>query len=219
MIAGRILVLASMVALLLVPTGATQAAWLSTPREAPTPPTEMTRTPWQRTGETYRTQVTWTPAAGTSVTGYSVDIVRGDELILELEITRPVIILRKLLRGTAYTVRVAAVNDDGVSEPAELRMFTPGKVPPDTDPGELAGPPPRLTAISPATGRPGTRVTISGSNFDNLRYVKFGPRLAAFYVSGTTIVAIAPAGSGTVDIEVMSAGGASTLRKAYTYRP
>ena len=215
----RVLAIAGLVVLLVAPTGVTQAALPSTPREAPTPPTEMTRTPWQRTGETYRTQVTWTPPVGSAVTGYSVDVERGDELILELEVTRPVIILRKLLRGTAYTLRVAAINDDGVSEPAELTMFTPGRVPPDTDPGELAGPPPRLSAISPATGQVGTRVTITGSNFDNLRYVKFGSRLAAFYLRGTTIVAIAPTGSGTVDIEVMSAGGATTLRKAYTYRP
>lgn len=214
----RFLAITGLVVLLVAPTGVTQAAQVAFPRLTPTPPTDMTRTPWQRTGETYRTQVTWTPPVGSAVAGYSVDVERGDELILELEVTRPVVILRKLIRGTAYTVRVAAINDDGVSEPAELRMFTPGKVPPDTDPGELAGPSPRLTAISPATGPAGTRVTITGSNFDNLRYVKFGSRLAAFYLRGTTIVAIAPTGSGTVDIEVMSAGGASTLRKAYTYR-
>ena len=58
----------------------------------------------------------------------------------------------------------------------------------------------------PATG--GTSVTITGTNLTGATTVKFGSTSAAFTVnSASWITAVSPAGSGTVDMSVTTAGG------------
>jgi IPT/TIG domain-containing protein len=80
-------------------------------------------------------------------------------------------------------------------------------------------PAPRVTGISttsgPATG--GTSVTIAGTGFTAATSVEFGTTAAASFTitSDTSITAIAPAASaGTVDVTVVSAGGASATTSA-----
>ena len=203
------------------PVDALQSA---TPRSVPTPPRDIARSPWKRNGQTYRTTVSWKAPADTGgweLSGYEVEVERDGEVILELDVENPAIILRKLLRGTTYTLRVRAVNEDGTGEPVILRLTTPGTVPPDdggADPGELAGPRPRITAITPPKGRVGSFITITGDNLDNLRYIRVGSRLAGFYInSSAQLIVTVPPGSGTVDVQVMTLGGQYTAKKAFTY--
>jgi uncharacterized repeat protein (TIGR02543 family) len=73
---------------------------------------------------------------------------------------------------------------------------------------------PAVTIISPATGTTagGTSVTITGQNFIGTTGVKFGTSDAVFTVdSATQITATAPAGTGEVNITVITPGGTSTV--------
>nr|WP_308343867.1 IPT/TIG domain-containing protein [Streptomyces sp. MK37H] len=73
--------------------------------------------------------------------------------------------------------------------------------------------PPVISSVSPAAGSPGggTPVTLTGSNFTQATVVRFGPNFALSYtvVSATQITAVAPPGSGTVQITVTTPGGTS----------
>jgi hypothetical protein len=77
---------------------------------------------------------------------------------------------------------------------------------------------PSVTAISPAEGPAagGTEVTISGSDLDNAMAVAFGPNLVTSFVSDTAgqLVVNSPAGSGTVNVTVITAGGTSATSPA-----
>ncbi|GAA0949817.1 hypothetical protein GCM10009575_072380 [Streptomyces rhizosphaericus] len=67
--------------------------------------------------------------------------------------------------------------------------------------------------MNPAAGSPGggTPVTLTGSNFTQAMAVRFGPNFALSYtvVSATQITAVAPPGSGTVQITVTTPAGTS----------
>ena len=69
----------------------------------------------------------------------------------------------------------------------------------------------------------GTSVTITGSNLDEATAVTFGSTAATSFKmeSGTSIVAVAPAGTGTVDVSVSTPGGTSATSSAdeFTYSP
>ncbi|MBI0317507.1 IPT/TIG domain-containing protein [Streptomyces javensis] len=73
--------------------------------------------------------------------------------------------------------------------------------------------PPVISSVSPAVGSPGggTPVTLTGSNFTQATAVRFGPNFALSYtvVSATQITAVAPPGSGTVQITVTTPAGTS----------
>ncbi|WP_235445011.1 beta strand repeat-containing protein [Streptomyces sioyaensis] len=78
---------------------------------------------------------------------------------------------------------------------------------------------PVLSALSPSSGPAagGTVVTLSGSGFTGATAVRFGAVPASFtVVSSTQIAATAPAGSGTAQVTVTTAGGTSN-GVAYTY--
>ncbi|MGX1747959.1 IPT/TIG domain-containing protein [Brevundimonas sp. NPDC055320] len=81
--------------------------------------------------------------------------------------------------------------------------------------------PPTVSSISPAAGptTAGTKVTIIGTNFTHATGVTFGEKSALGYAvnSDTQITATAPAGTGTVDIRVTTAGGAVSAADQYTY--
>jgi hypothetical protein len=88
--------------------------------------------------------------------------------------------------------------------------------------------PPRVTAVTPAFGRPGggTPVTISGAAFradpPTGMSVLFGgaPATNVVRVSLTTVTATAPAGSGTVNVTVRNFDGQQVvLPGAFTYAP
>lgn len=88
---------------------------------------------------------------------------------------------------------------------------------------DLSEPVPAVTALSPSSGPAagGTTVTITGINFTGATNVKFGATSAPSFVvvSSTTIAAVAPAGTGTVDVTVTTPGGTSATSSAdqYTY--
>ena len=73
-------------------------------------------------------------------------------------------------------------------------------------PDGLPSPAPVVSAVSPRVGPPagGTPVTISGANFEEVVAVKFGATAAKSFTVGSagSISAVAPAGSGTVDVTV-----------------
>jgi RHS repeat-associated protein len=72
---------------------------------------------------------------------------------------------------------------------------------------------PTISAVLPAAGPTtgGTTVKISGAGLTNVSGVSFGNRPAAFKVlTSAALLAIAPAGTGTVDITITTAGGTST---------
>lgn len=75
-----------------------------------------------------------------------------------------------------------------------------------------------ISAISPATGLVGTKVTIHGSNFDFATKVTFGSKSASFVVdSPTEITATVPAGpTGAVAVAVYTYDGSGTT-KTFTY--
>jgi uncharacterized repeat protein (TIGR02543 family) len=73
---------------------------------------------------------------------------------------------------------------------------------------------PTVTSISPSSGTTAgaTSVTITGENFTGTTGVKFGTSDAVFTVnSATQITATAPAGTGEVNVTVITPGGTSTV--------
>jgi len=82
---------------------------------------------------------------------------------------------------------------------------------------------PTITGIGPATGSSagGTSVTIAGTNFTGVTAVNFGTTQAASFTvnSSTSITAVSPAGSGSVHITVVAAGGtsATTTEDLFSY--
>ena len=81
--------------------------------------------------------------------------------------------------------------------------------------------PPAVTAISPNTGSGGTTVTISGAGFDYGSKVEFGTKAASSvtYVNPYELRAVAPSGTGTLDVTVSTFAGTSATSAAdqYTY--
>ena len=76
-------------------------------------------------------------------------------------------------------------------------------------------PPPRVTAISPRSGAAGTTVTVSGTELTGASAVTFGPGnpgTNVTVVNATTVTAVAPDGSGTVDVQVTTPGGTSMVQ-------
>ncbi len=86
-------------------------------------------------------------------------------------------------------------------------------------------PAPAVTGLTPTQGpvEGGTTVVISGTGFSGATAASFGAAPAAGYSvdSDTQITATSPAGTGTVDVTVTTAGGTSTLSTAdrFDYQP
>ncbi|WP_206669915.1 IPT/TIG domain-containing protein, partial [Paenibacillus luteus] len=80
---------------------------------------------------------------------------------------------------------------------------------------------PAITSISPTAGPTtgGTTVTLTGTNLSGATAVTFGATAATGFTvnSATQITATAPAGSGTVDVRVTTAGGTSATSAADQY--
>lgn len=115
--------------------------------------------------------------------------------------------------GNRYTVAVS------VDPPLPN---APGTVTTETLSVRIAPPgPPSVAQLSPTEGRDagGGDVTILGSGFTWVQSVTFGTDPARFkVVSSTQITAIAPPGTGSVDVRVANPGGASETSKADRYR-
>jgi cyclophilin family peptidyl-prolyl cis-trans isomerase len=99
------------------------------------------------------------------------------------------------------TVNVTATTSSGTSPTSSSDQFS-----------YVAAP--TVTAISPNSGAAagGTSVTITGTNFSGATAVKFGSAAATGVTvnsQGTSITATSPAGTGTVDVTVVTPGGTS----------
>lgn len=83
---------------------------------------------------------------------------------------------------------------------------------------------PTLTKVGPTHGTPsgGTTVHLKGTSFGEVESVLFGstPATSFTVVSGTSITAVAPAGTGTVPVTVVSPAGTSAVTSvdSYTYK-
>ena len=79
--------------------------------------------------------------------------------------------------------------------------------------GGAIAPCPRVTKIAPTAGPPagGTSVTITGTDLSEATAVRFGSVAAASFTveSPTSITAVSPAGSGSVDVTVSTPAGTS----------
>jgi IPT/TIG domain len=106
--------------------------------------------------------------------------------------------------GGAQTVTVTEPNESGLS----------GTISTTASLDVLPGTTPEVTGISPATGPSsgGTSVAVSGCSFSHITAVDFGSKPATSYTvnSTTSITAVAPAGTGTVDVTVHGTGGISS---------
>ena len=112
------------------------------------------------------------------------------------------------------TVDVTVTTPGGTSATSTADQFTYVPAP------ALA---PTVTNINPNTGPTsgGSSVTITGTNFSGATAVRFGSNAAgSFTVDGATqITATSPAGVGTVDVTVTTAGGTSAISSGdrFTY--
>jgi hypothetical protein len=116
-----------------------------------------------------------------------------------------------LERATGYHWRLTATNANGTTSGADGTFTT------------LPQEPPTVTGVNPTEGPlgGGNSVTITGTNLNGTSVVDFGsnPATSVTVESPTTVVATAPAGTGTVDVTVTTPGGTSTTSPAdrYTY--
>jgi hypothetical protein len=97
--------------------------------------------------------------------------------------------------------------------------FSVGQQPPPPPPPPAALP--TVIALMPNFGpqRGGTSVKITGTNFTGATQVRFGTAACPFAVSNATaITAIAPAGSGSVDVTVTTPAGTSIISSGDRYK-
>jgi len=86
-------------------------------------------------------------------------------------------------------------------------------------------PPPSITEVSPTSGPEagGTTVTVSGTDLTGTTAVKFGATSATSFTinSDTSLTAISPGGTGTVDVSVTTPRGTSTSGPSdrFAYEP
>ncbi len=81
--------------------------------------------------------------------------------------------------------------------------------------------PPLVNGVSPDTGAEagGTEVTIAGTGFNGATAVRFGQTAASFTVNSPTLItATVPAGTGTVDVTVVTPSGTSSTNSSDRYR-
>ena len=103
------------------------------------------------------------------------------------------------------TVDITVTTSAGTSSTSAADQFT------------YASSGPTVTSISPSTGPAsgGTSVTITGTNLGSATSVKFGTAAATITSNtATQIVAVSPAGTGTVDVVVVTSGGTSSASSA-----
>ncbi|MEU8822293.1 IPT/TIG domain-containing protein [Streptomyces sp. NPDC048636] len=125
--------------------------------------------------------------------------------------------------ATSFTVvsptQITAVSPPGTGS-VQITVTTPNGTSNGVPFSFVGAPAPVLTSLVPNQGPAagGTAVTITGTALSGATAVRFGATNATSFlvVSATQIVAIAPAGSGTVQVTVTTAGGTSN-GLAYTY--
>jgi hypothetical protein len=117
-----------------------------------------------------------------------------------------------LSANTTYHFRIVASNQSGQSTGTDASFTTPPN-------------PPAVSLVSPTMGSEagGTTVTVTGVNLAAASNVKFGSTSAASFAvaSPTSLTAVSPAGTGTVDVLVTTPGGASSASSTdrFSYVP
>jgi IPT/TIG domain len=110
--------------------------------------------------------------------------------------------------GLVFPAAGAAVDPNTLST---LRMSF-GAIPVAT-PAPASAAAPAVTGLEPASGPAGggSRVRITGSGFTGATAVLFGPARASEFTveADTALVAVSPAGSGSVDVTVSTPAGTS----------
>ncbi len=143
--------------------------------------------------------------------------------------------------GTSPATDVTVLSDTTITagSPAgagsqPVSVISPGS--PPSQSGTSSSPPPPdfgyepaptlTTSINPSSGPAagGIWVTITGTGFNDVSAVDFGadnPATTFNVANGTSIAALAPAGTGTVDVTVIAAGGTSATSPydVFTYAP
>jgi hypothetical protein len=95
----------------------------------------------------------------------------------------------------------------------------------EADPIEVAPSVPRVTNVEPHSGSPtgGSIVTLTGTNLGGATSVTFGPNAATSFavISESSIIAVSPPGTETVDVTVATPGGTSATSSVdrFTYGP
>ncbi|KSB89962.1 hypothetical protein AS593_00360 [Caulobacter vibrioides] len=125
--------------------------------------------------------------------------------------------------GATYTInsntQITAISPANSAGTYDVRVTTPGGQSATSAADQFTYvPAPTVTSVSPTAGPTagGTSVTITGTNFTGVSAVTFGGTAATGFTfnSATQITATSPAGSGTVDIRVTTAGGTSATSAA-----
>jgi TolA-binding protein len=148
-------------------------------------------------------------AAGVGVTVKSMDV----------EMKSLVEVSSAGVTGLVFPAAGAAVDPNTLST---LRMSF-GAIPVAAPPA--AGAAPAVTGLEPATGPAtgGTRVRLTGSGFTAATAVRFGTAgVSEFAVeSDSALLAVSPAGSGSVDVAVTTPAGTSTAVAGdrFSYQP
>ena len=155
------------------------------------------------------------PAAGAEAGGTPVTITGtnlegatavhfGASSAKSFEVTSPSSIVAVAPAGSLGTVNVTVTTPAGTSPPVVADRFS-------------YVPPPVLSKLSATSGPGGgeTTLTITGSEFVGVTAVDFGasPAIGFEVTSPTSIIAVSPAGAGTVNVTVSAAGGTSAISK------
>ena len=156
---------------------------------------------------------------GTHFTGYGKSLVKkvmfGSKRASNVHVHSTSILVVTAPAGGAGKVNVRVTTRNGTSPVHRSDRYTYQ--------APVPIPAPNVTGISPTTGplAGGTSVTITGSDFSGATAVKFGSVSATSFsvTSAASITATAPAGTGTVDVTVVTASGKSATSAAdrYTY--
>ncbi|MFG2491173.1 IPT/TIG domain-containing protein [Streptomyces caniferus] len=120
---------------------------------------------------------------------------------------------------TNTTTQITAIAPTAPPSTVNVTVTTPGGTSNPLPYTYTATPAPTLTTVSPTSGPTtgGNIVTLNGTNLTSATSVKFGSNSAVILTNTTTqITAIAPAGIGTVNVTVSTAGGTSNALP-YTY--
>ncbi len=111
--------------------------------------------------------------------------------------------------------QITAVVPAGIQGTHNVQVVTPGGPSPLSSADVFSYLVPTITSLSPSSGPSsgGTTVTVKGTDFTGATAVTFGPHEATSFqvVSATQITAVAPAGSGTPNVQVIVPGGSSVL--------
>jgi hypothetical protein len=159
-------------------------------------------------------------SGGTSVTitgtsfGGAVTVSFGPMLSTSFTVNSATQITALAPPGTAGAVDITVSTQFGSNSPVAADRYT-------------YLPAPAVSSVAPSSGSAagGTTVTITGTGFTGATLVAFGSHPATSFTvnSDTQLTAVAPAGTGTVDVTVTTAGGTSATgaadRFSYTATP